>query len=100
MTIQVPVIDLSALRSDGDGASRRSIAEAIDEALHTVGFMAVTGHDVDAALTASMFEAMDEFFALAVEDKLLASPSAPGSPRGYTRLGSTAQANAHDVATK
>jgi len=99
MTIHVPVIDLGALRGD-HAADRRNIAEAIDEALHTVGFMAVTGHGVDPALTASMFAAMDEFFAQPLEEKLSASPAEPGSPRGYTRVGSTAQASAHDVATK
>ena len=62
--------------------------------------MAVTGHGVDPALTAGMFVAMDEFFAQPVEAKIAAAPIEPGSPRGYTYVGATAQANAHDVATK
>jgi isopenicillin N synthase-like dioxygenase len=97
MTIAVPVIDLS---ESGDGGSRRDIAAAIDDALHNVGFMAVTGHGVDPALTTGMFAAMDEFFAQPVEAKVAAAPLEPGSPRGYTYVGATAQASAHDVATK
>lgn len=98
MTIAVPVIDLTG--SGDDAEIRRAIAGAIDDALHTVGFMAVTGHGVDPALITSMFAAMDEFFAQPAAAKIAAAPSDPASPRGYTYVGATAQANAHAVATK
>ncbi len=100
MSVHVPVIDLSELRDGHDGASRRSVAAATDDALHTVGFMAVTGHGVDPLLIASMFAAMDQFFALPTDDKFGAAPADPASPRGYSHLGATAQANAHDVVTE
>ena len=47
-----------------------------------------------------MFAAVAEFFALPVEEKLRVAPVDPSSPRGYSYVGATAQANAHDVATK
>ena len=90
--IDVPLIDLTGAADD--------VAAAIDDALHRVGFMAVTGHGVDAALVAGMFAAADEFFALPTSEKMLAAPTDPASPRGYSYLGSTAQANAHDDETE
>jgi isopenicillin N synthase-like dioxygenase len=90
--IDVPVIDL--------GGAPDAVAAAIDNALHRVGFMAVTGHGVDPALVAAMFDAADEFFSLPTSEKMLAAPTDPASPRGYSYLGSTAQANAHDEDTK
>jgi isopenicillin N synthase-like dioxygenase len=89
-TLEVPVIDLGGARH---AAGRARVAAAIDEALHTVGFMAVTGHGVDPALQARMFAAMGEFFAQPVATKLLAT--SPTS-RGYARLGATAQSLAHE----
>ncbi|MGA9279120.1 isopenicillin N synthase family dioxygenase [Ilumatobacter sp.] len=96
MTISVPVIDMSF---DATEAGRTRLAHEIDEALHTVGFMAVTGHGVDADLTARMFSTMEEFFALPLEEKRRVAPTDPTSPRGFSQVGDTAQANAHDVTT-
>ncbi|MET0323607.1 MAG: 2-oxoglutarate and iron-dependent oxygenase domain-containing protein, partial [Ilumatobacteraceae bacterium] len=45
--LSVPVIDLGGAGSP-DG--RRRLAASIDEALHDVGFMAVTGHGIDDGL--------------------------------------------------
>ena len=60
MTLTVPVVDLSG--------ERPAVAAAIDDALHRVGFMAVTGHGVDPALVARMFSTIGEFFALPLEE--------------------------------
>jgi isopenicillin N synthase-like dioxygenase len=92
VTLTVPVVDLSG--------PRPAVAEAIDDALHRVGFMAVTGHGVDPALVAAMFDRVGAFFAQPVEDKLRAAPADPASPRGYSFVGATAQASAHDVVTR
>ena len=91
MSLTVPVVDLR-----GD---RASVAAAIDDALHRVGFMAVTGHGVDPDVVARMFATIGEFFALPLEEKLRAAPADPGSPRGYSYVGATAQASAHGEAT-
>lgn len=90
--IDVPLIDLTG--STGD------VAAAIDDALHRVGFMAVTGHGVDPALVDAMLDATDEFFALPASEKMLAAPTDATSPRGYSYVGSTAQAHAHDEVTE
>ncbi|MET0457766.1 MAG: 2-oxoglutarate and iron-dependent oxygenase domain-containing protein [Ilumatobacteraceae bacterium] len=94
--LSVPVIDLGGAGSP-DG--RRRLAASIDEALHDVGFMAVTGHGIDDGLMTAMFTAMAEFFGLPSDVKLRAAPQDPSSPRGYSYVGATAQANAHGVAT-
>ena len=47
-----------------------------------------------------MFAAVDSFFALPLDEKLRAAPADPMTPRGFSFVGATAQANAHDVATK
>ena len=96
MSLSVPVIDLGGA---GSPAGRRRLAAAIDEALHEVGFMAVTGHGIDDGLVGTMFASMAEFFALPSDVKLRAAPQDPSSPRGYSYVGATAQANAHGVAT-
>lgn len=92
MTLAVPVIDLSRPRS--------AVAAAIDDALGSVGFMAVTGHGIDPALVARMFDGLAELFALPVDDKLRIAPTDPSSPRGYSYVGATAQASAHNEVTK
>ena len=89
MMLSVPVIDLGSADA----------AAAIDVALHEVGFMAVTGHGIDDGLVDAMFASMAEFFALPPPVKLQAAPEDPSSPRGYSYVGATAQANAHGVAT-
>lgn len=90
--IDVPLIDLTGAPDE--------VTVAIDDALHRVGFMAVTGHGIDPTLAAAMFDAADEFFALPTSEKMRVAPTDPASPRGYSYLGSTAQAHAHDEDTK
>lgn len=94
MSLAVPVVDLAPAASP---TGRRAVAAAIDEALHEVGFMAVTGHGVDPALVAVMFDAVSAFFALPAEEKRRVAPTDPASPRGYSHVGATAQADAHDT---
>lgn len=96
MTLDVPVVDLTPAASPDD---RAAVAVAIDDALHRVGFMAVTGHGVDPALVDRMFTTVGEFFALPLAGKLLAAPADPADSRGYSYVGATAQAAAHDEPT-
>lgn len=64
----VPVIDLAPWFS-GDPAGRAAVAERVDEALRTAGFLLVTGHGVPAELRAEVRAVAREFFALPVERK-------------------------------
>jgi len=92
VSLKVPIIDLSS-------PDRGATAAAIDEALSTVGFLAVVGHGIDSELVARMFAAVGEFFALPLAAKLAVAPTDPRSARGYSYVGATAQAAAHDEVT-
>jgi len=89
--MQVPQIDLSRWR-DGDAASRTALANEVDHACRTVGFMQVTGHAIDPVLIQTMLDTADEFFALPLGDKLAVRPEHPGVNRGYAAIGSEALA--------
>lgn len=73
-----PVIDLTAWRH-GDAAARAAIAQQVDHALTASGFLLVTGHGIDPALTAAVREGTRTFFHSATEVK---HPyrSLPGTP--------------------
>lgn len=87
-----PVIDLS----DPD---RERLAAAIDDALTNVGFMAIVGHGIDPHLIESMFATVADFFSLPLAEKLAVAPTDPRVPRGYSYVGATAQAAAHEEPT-
>ncbi|MDI2127881.1 isopenicillin N synthase family dioxygenase [Yinghuangia seranimata] len=59
----IPTIDLEGWRS-GDEAVRRDIAETVDAALRTAGFLLVTGHNVDPAERARIRQGARRFFHL------------------------------------
>ena len=50
MLLEVPVIDIAPFRT-GDAATRRAVVAAIGQAVHDIGFLVITGHGVDPALT-------------------------------------------------
>ncbi|HWU08767.1 MAG TPA: 2OG-Fe(II) oxygenase family protein [Streptomyces sp.] len=85
----VPVIDLSGARSTE--ASDRRLADAIDGACRTSGFLVIVGHGVPDDTITSMYRATRSFFALPGERKaaLLADPADP-LMRGFGRDGSVA----------
>jgi isopenicillin N synthase-like dioxygenase len=85
----VPVIDLSGMRSSE--SSDRRLADAIDEACRTSGFLVVVGHGVSEDTITRMYEATRSFFTMPHEEKigLLADPADP-LMRGFGRDGSVA----------
>jgi isopenicillin N synthase-like dioxygenase len=84
--VQVPIIDLG-----GWGTSRSAaVAEAVDHACTTVGFMQIVGHGIDPDVIEQMLAAADGFFMLPLEEKLRAAPPHPGINRGYAALGTEA----------
>jgi isopenicillin N synthase-like dioxygenase len=93
---QVPLVDLTPARAGGP-AGRRHVAGLIDEACGSIGFFAVTGHDVPAAVTHELRAAAHAFFALPPEVKQRASPSDPRTPRGYHAPGGEALSAANDA---
>jgi isopenicillin N synthase-like dioxygenase len=63
----IPVVDFSAARSDP--VRREELARSIAEACAGSGFLVVTGHGIDPALIASMYERTEAFFLLPEEEK-------------------------------
>jgi len=84
----VPVIDLQQW-FDGH---ELEVAEAVDQACRSVGFMQVVGHGIDPGVIDAMLTASDEFFSLPLATKLSAVPSHPGVNRGYAAMGTEALA--------
>lgn len=82
----VPTVDLERWW-EGDEPARRSIAEALDHAARTVGFMQIVGHRVPEVVISAMRDRSDEFFALPDEFKRSTSPRDPSVNRGYAAPG-------------
>ncbi|WP_111765929.1 isopenicillin N synthase family dioxygenase [Nakamurella deserti] len=85
----VPAIDISPYVNAGTGApndtdsDRARVAREIDEACSTVGFIQILGHGIPAEVADGLASAIDDFFALPLEEKKdYISP--PEINRGYT----------------
>ena len=83
MAFSVPVIDIGPYVDRGSPDERAAVAAAVDEACRTVGFMQILGHGIPADRIAGLASAMDDFFALPLEEKnRYRTP--PGINRGYS----------------
>jgi len=82
---QVPAIDISSYVSapPGADAARAAVAAAVDEASRTVGFMQILGHGIPAETIAGLASAMDDFFALSLDEKK-SYRTPPEVNRGYS----------------
>ena len=67
----IPVIDIAGLASDAL-ADRRRVADQLGAAAREVGFLYVTGHGVPEALSLSVREAAQRFFAQPLEARMTA----------------------------
>ena len=77
----IPVIDLSASFSDGDG--RATVAKEIAAACESLGFLIVTGHGVAATTISGMVDTAMAFFTQPLEARIAAMPPHPYVFRGY-----------------
>ncbi len=82
----VPVVDISGLRS-ADRAERERVAADVGKAAREVGFLYVSGADVDDALFDRLLVATEEFFALPVEEKMRSYIGMSKCHRGYVPVG-------------
>jgi isopenicillin N synthase-like dioxygenase len=82
----IPVIDIAVLASSSL-SQRREVAAAVGAACRGVGFFAVTGHGVPAALVAQAFGAGRAVFALDAGAKEALAMHHHGQNRGYVALG-------------
>ena len=83
MTFHVPTVDITAWVRNGSPAAKASVAPAVDVACREVGFMQVLGHGCPASVIGGLAGAMDDFFALDLEEKKQ-SVTRKGVNRGYT----------------
>lgn len=90
-TIDVPVIDLSDALG-GDPAAQRRVAGEIDAACRSIGFFAISGHGVDAALVEGVVDVAREFFHLDRAEKDRVAPSGDFDFRGYLGVDTTSLA--------
>lgn len=83
----VPIVDFGPFYT-GDDTAKKAVAEQLDEALHTVGFVYLKNHGVPQEKVDGAFEWSKRFFDLPTEVKMLA-PHPPGGShhRGYSGLG-------------
>jgi isopenicillin N synthase-like dioxygenase len=79
----VPTVDISAW-AGGDGSTRQGIADAVDEAATSVGFMQITGHGIPSQAVAGLTSAMDGFFSRPAQEKRSLLPPSSAVNRGYT----------------
>lgn len=82
MTFEVPAVDITAYVQGGSADERAAVARAIDAACRTVGFIQILGHGIPRETQAGLASAMDDFFALPLEQKK-EYRTPPGVNRGY-----------------
>lgn len=80
-SFEVPAIDITPWVTGDDGAARRAVAEAVDDACRRVGFMQILGHGIPPQTLDGLASSMDRFFGLA--DDVKKSYRVPAN-RGYS----------------
>lgn len=65
----VPTVDISAWVNDGTAAQRAAVAQRLDEACRTVGFIQIVGHGVSPAVREGLASSIDDFFGQPLEAK-------------------------------
>ncbi|WP_158167713.1 isopenicillin N synthase family dioxygenase [Mycolicibacterium smegmatis] len=68
-SFRVPAIDISPYVTQGSASSRAAVAEAMDHACSTVGFVQIHGHGIDPGVIAGLTDAADAFFGLPLAEK-------------------------------
>jgi isopenicillin N synthase-like dioxygenase len=85
----VTAVDLEPFRL-GDAAARARVADGIDAACRSTGFLAVTGHGVPADLVERMFAVTTAFFDRPLSEKLRYRLEDKSANRGYFAEGTEA----------
>ena len=83
MTLEAAqLIDLAAFEQ-GDTQTQQRIAHLVDEACQHTGFLAITNHGISHDITHDMWQAVQQFFDLALDQKQQSKVPHPGYPYGY-----------------
>jgi len=91
----VPVVDISGYFS-GDPARKRAVAQAIDAACRSIGFLVISGHGVPEDLIARFEAVTRAYFARPLAEKRRDQTRDPAVYRGYNEIGSGAVAYSLD----
>jgi isopenicillin N synthase-like dioxygenase len=82
----IPVVDLSEF-IEGDAEQRKNFVQQLGKAYEDVGFVAVKNHGIPDQLIASLYEFVQQFFSLPLEQKLKYEVPGLAGQRGYTSFG-------------
>ncbi|MCX4162779.1 MULTISPECIES: isopenicillin N synthase family oxygenase [Paraburkholderia] len=82
----IPVIDISAIRTD-DARERDQLASEIWEASRNVGFFSIVDHGIPGDLTHEVFSQIRAFFDLPAQSKISISNKKSRNMRGYFGIG-------------
>lgn len=91
MSRSVTLVDLEPFRTGG-AAERRQVADEIDEACRSTGFLQIVGHGIPDGLCARMLDVTATFFDQPVEVKRRFVVADVAANRGYSAEGSEALA--------
>ena len=94
--LQVPVLDITPLRT-GDRAARRRLASEIDRACRDIGFLVIAGHGVAETMLAEVAAVSRAFFALEQAEKQRIARPGMDIARGYIGLGAESVARSQGV---
>jgi isopenicillin N synthase-like dioxygenase len=84
--MNIPVVDLE-LFVKGDQQQMQDFVNALGKAYEEVGFVAVKNHGIPEELIRSLYQYVQQFFALPAEKKLLYEKKELAGQRGYTSFG-------------
>ena len=83
---EVPSVDLKDFTS-GNPAAKQNFVQTLGDAYQNIGFVAVKNHGLSPTLTAKLYDAIQQFFALDQATKLTYEIEGSGGQRGYTAKG-------------
>ena len=81
----IPSVNLADFLS-GEKTKKQAFVKQIGEAYQEIGFVALKGHFLDDNLVAGLYQEVEQFYALPLEDKLKYEDN-NGGQRGYTSFG-------------
>ena len=81
----VPIIDIQPFFSGGE-SDKQGVAAELDKACCNTGFFALTGHGIDENVITRTRQAVVDFFALSLEEKLRVERPPEKVSRGYNRF--------------
>ena len=84
--MSIPTVDLAEF-VQGDKIKKNSFIQALGNAYQTVGFVAVKNHGISDELIADLYNKVQEFFSLPLEQKKKYEIKGLAGQRGYTSFG-------------